>query len=198
MTIIHLVRHGKTSFTGTRIAGYLAGVHLTDEGKEQADRVARYLENSPITAVYASPLERAMETAAPVAEKLNLDIRQVDFLKEINFGRLQGMGEELADEPTWQIFQRTPSRAVFPEGESVVAAQMRVVAGLNWLSQIHAFSEEIVCVSHCEAIRLALAFALQRSLENFAEIPVDTASVSKVFWEPENIRVVSVNFIPRF
>lgn len=196
MTIIHLVRHGKTSFTGNRISGYLPGVHLTDEGKAQVVRAARYLESMPITAVYASPLERTMETAVSIAEKFNLDIREVDFLKEIDFGRLQGMGEELVEEPSWQVFQRTPSKAEFPLGESVIAAQARVVEGLNWLSQIHSPSEEIVCVSHCEAIRLALAYALQKPLDAYMEITVDTASISGVNWESSHQLVISMNFVP--
>lgn len=196
MTIIHLVRHGKTSYTGNRISGYLPGIHLTDEGKIQVIRAAQYLEKSPITAVYASPLERTMETAAFLVEEFNLDIREVDFLKEINFGKLQGMGEDLVHEPSWQVFQHTPSKAEFPQGESVIAAQTRVVEGLNWLAQIHAPSEEIVCVSHCEAIRLALAYALQKPLDSYKEITTDTASISKVNWEPDHQQVISMNIIP--
>jgi len=196
MTIIHLVRHGRTSFTGNRIAGYLPGVHLTQEGIDQAAKTAEYLAHAPIIAVYASPLERTMETASLIADKFNLDIREVDFLKEINFGKLQGMGKELMNEPSWQVFQRIPSMAEFPQGESVIAAQARMVEGLNWLSQIHTPSEEIVCVSHCEVIRLALAYALQKPLDAYMEITTDTASISNVDWESNHQQVISMNIIP--
>jgi broad specificity phosphatase PhoE len=85
---------------------------------------------------------------------------------------------------------------VFPQGESVVAAQSRIVEGLNWLSQIHSPSEEIVCVSHCETIRLALAFALQKPLNAYMDITVDTASISQVNWQSGHQQVISINFIP--
>lgn len=196
MTVINFVRHGKTSYTGNRIAGYLPGIPLTDEGKAQAIRTAQYLRKKPITAVYSSPLERTMETAAIIADKFNLEIRKMDFLKEINFGILQGMGEELEQQPSWQLFLNAPSKCVFPEGESVIEAQARIVTGLNRLSQIHSPTEEIICVSHCEAIRLALAHALKKPLNSFMEINVDTASISNVEWETDHQHVVSINTIP--
>ncbi len=67
MTFVYFVRHGRASFTGNRISGYLPGVHLSPEGKVQAFRAAEYLKNAPLAAIYASPLERAMETAACIA-----------------------------------------------------------------------------------------------------------------------------------
>ncbi len=72
------------------------------------------------------------------------------------------MGKELQHEPAWRVFMNTPSKAAFPQGESVSAAQTRIVDGLNQLSTIHNSSEEIVCVSHCEAIRLTIAHAIKK------------------------------------
>lgn len=196
MTIIHLIRHGKTSYTGNRISGYLPGIQLTDEGKAQAAKAAMYIENRPITAIYASPLQRTMETAAFIAKKFDLTIREMDFLKEINFGRLQGMGNELENEPSWQVLLTTPSKADFPQGESLVTAQKRVVYGLNRLSQIHGAVEEIVCVSHCEAIRLVICYALKKPLDSFMSIPVETASISSIKWELDHQQVIDMNIIP--
>jgi len=196
VTLIYLIRHGKTSFTGNRISGYLPGIHLTDEGKVQAARTASFLVNTPITAIYASPLERTMETATLIAERFNLEIREVDFLKEINFGKLQGMGSELKNEPSWQVFLNTPSQAEFPQGETVIAAQKRVVDGLNRLSQIHGAAEEIVCVSHCEAIRLAIAYALNTPLNSYMTITAETASISRIKWEIDHQQVIDINIIP--
>lgn len=196
MTIIYFVRHGKTSYTGNRISGYIPGVHLTKEGQSQALQAARHLENKPVSAVYASPLERTMETAAFIAEIFKLDINKVDFLKEIHFGLFQGMGKELEQEPTWQVFLTTPSQARFPQGESVTEAQERVVKGLNQLSQSHAPVDEIVCVSHCETIRLALAYALKKPLDSYMETTIETGSISQVEWEIGHPRVISINLIP--
>lgn len=196
MTIIHFVRHGRTSFTSARIAGYLPGIHLTPEGEAQAARAAHHLEKFPITAIYASPLDRAMETGAFIAGKFNLKIRTMDFLKEIDFGKLQGMGKELENEPSWHVFVNTPSKAEFPLGESVSAAQTRIVEGLNRLSLVHASTEEIVCVSHCEVMRLALAYALNQPLDSLMKITVETGSISRVRWEIGDQQVIAMNIIP--
>jgi broad specificity phosphatase PhoE len=95
----------KNQFHRNRISGYLPGVYLTDEGKAQAVRAAQYLLSTPISAVYSSPLERTMETATSIAEKFHIDIREVDFLKEINFGKLQGMGENWSMNPPGRSFK---------------------------------------------------------------------------------------------
>jgi len=106
MTVIYLVRHGKTEDSGNRITGYRAGIHLNEEGIQQASRVAEFLHHSPICAVYSSPLERGMETAAIIASKHNLAVHPIDSLKEIDFGDYQGKGEDLAKDHLWNLFSK--------------------------------------------------------------------------------------------
>jgi probable phosphoglycerate mutase len=196
MTVIYLVRHGTTDALGKRLCGHLPGFHLNDFGKAQATRAARFLENVAVSAVYSSPLERTMETASIVAQKFGLDVLKADFLKEMNFGILQGMEKaELLADPIWQQFNTAPAEVRFPQGETAAEAQNRVVQGLNLLSQRHK-EEEIVCVSHCEILRLAVAHALDIPLDSILKITIDPASVSKIDWQIDRQQLISLNIIP--
>jgi len=195
MTVIYLVRHGRTNDSGKRITGYRPGIHLNDQGLRQASQAAEFLTRFPIRAVYASPLERSMETAATIAVEHEVPVRPVDFLREINFGDYQGKGEELSKDPLWQMFQREPSSTAFPNGESVQQAQTRIVDGLNNLIQTHIENDEIICVSHCEVLRLALAHALHIPLDYYARLSIDTGSVSKVIWNTKQQAVCFTNFL---
>jgi broad specificity phosphatase PhoE len=169
---------------------------LNEEGKFQAAKAADFLARFPIQHIYASPMERTMETAAIIAGRHALPIVQVDFLKEVNFGDFQGKGQELLQNPTWQAFHTTPSQVRFPAGESVQEAQRRVVQGVDDLVRTHTGTEEIVCVAHCEILRLALAHALAMPLDAFMRLTIDTASVSKIEWDPAQQRVHFLNYIP--
>ena len=90
MTIILLIRHGENDWVGKKLAGRLPGVHLNQNGLNQAQAVAATLHNLPIKAIYSSPLERAMETAQPLALVKKMEITICDNLSEINFGDWQG------------------------------------------------------------------------------------------------------------
>ncbi len=193
MTVIYMVRHGRTNDSGKRITGYRSGIHLNDLGLLQASQAAEFLKHFQIRAVYASPLERTMETAQTIAAEHLLPVHPVDFLKEINFGDYQGKGEELSKDLLWQLFQREPSSAIFPNGESVQQAQIRIVSGLSNLIQTHKANDEIVCVSHCEVLRLALAHALHIPLDYYSRLSIDTGSVSKVIWNTKQQVVCYTN-----
>jgi len=193
MTIIYLVRHGKTDDTGKRITGYRLGIHLNEEGVNQAVRTSDYLKPFPLRAIYASPLERTMETAALIAANRILPVHPVDFLKELNFGDYQGKGEELNNDPLWQSFQRNPLSVTFPNGESVQQAQSRIVDGINALTHSHMDEDAIVCVSHCEVIRLALAYAMRIKINNYIKLTANTGSISKVVWNETQQTVIFTN-----
>lgn len=189
MTILYLVRHGSTDYSGNRLSGNIPGIHLNLTGRTQAERISSFFENIPITAVYSSPLERAIETAMPTADQKTLPIKKVDFLREIDFGDYQGKGEELRLDPLWNTFLTSPTMIRFPNGESVSQAQKRVTEGLNDICVNSHDVEEIVCVAHCEIIRLAIAYALHMPLDEYSRLTVNTGSISKVAWS-ENRHIV--------
>ncbi|MBA4383993.1 MAG: hypothetical protein C0410_04600 [Anaerolinea sp.] len=196
MAIIYLVRHGKTDFIGKKLCGNLPGIHLNEEGRGQAQKAADYLSSFPIKAIYSSPMERACETAAPLAKALNLEVIPQDFLREINFGDFQGMGDELFSNPIWQQFNEHPADVQFPNGDNTAQAQSRVSAGLDVLSQKYQTDDHIVCFAHCEILRLGIAAGINLPREFFHRITVDPASISILEWSPERKKLRLLNFQP--
>src|SRR5512139_2621135 len=90
MPIFLLIRHGENDFVKTgRLAGRIPGVHLNEAGRRQADRLAEKLAGSAIQAVYSSPLERALETAEPIASVLDREVIVRPDLIEMDFGEWQ-------------------------------------------------------------------------------------------------------------
>lgn len=196
MTILYFVRHGKTDHSGKRITGYIPGVGLNPEGRRQADAITDYFAAVSLTAIYASPLERAMETAIAIGKVRSMPVQPLSFLKEINFGTYQGKGEDLAQDPLWNTFLTNSASVRFPGGESVLDAQSRIVMGLNELSRNHTEWEEILCVAHCEILRLAIAYALKMPLDEYMRVTLDTGSISKLDWTADRQKAYFLNLIP--
>jgi hypothetical protein len=130
-TLVLLVRHGQTPTTGKVLPGRAAGLHLADAGREQAVRAAeRIAELAQVDAVYASPLERARETAAPIATARRLKVSVDRGLLEADFGEWTGAElKALMKLPEWSTVQRYPSGFRFPGGESFPEMQQRITVG---------------------------------------------------------------------
>src|SRR5262245_5235003 len=118
-TTVLLVRHGQTPTTGSSLPGRAPGLHLAAAGPMQADAVAaRIGKLSNVAAIYASPLERTRETAAPIAKGLGLKVKIDRGLLECDFGEWTGRQlKELFKLPEWSTVQRYPSGFRFPNGE---------------------------------------------------------------------------------
>ena len=131
-TLLLLVRHGQTPTTGTVLPGLAPGLHLSDGGRVQAQRVAERLAALPIDGIYSSPLERACETAEATAASTGLKVNEHAGMIECDFGAWTGAAlTELARLPQWQTVQHTPSAFRFPEGESFAQMQARMVGTLE-------------------------------------------------------------------
>lgn len=196
-TTILLVRHGQTPTTGKVLPGRAKGLHLADEGHRQAqtaaDRIAELGENGGIDAVYSSPLERAKETAAPISKALGLKTKIDRGLFECDFGDWTGKElKKLNKLPEWQTVQRAPSTFRFPNGESFTEMQTRMVGTLDRLRQQHP-GGTIVCVSHADTIKAAVAHALGTHIDLFQRIVISPASVSALTWHAGGPIVLAVN-----
>jgi probable phosphomutase (TIGR03848 family) len=179
MTTILLVRHGQNDLVGKKLAGRLPGVNLNEQGKAQARRLAAALASLPLKAVISSPLERAQQTAEPIARIHNLPVEINPGLQEIDFGTWQGKSiKQLRRTRLWKVVQEQPSTFCFPEGETFTAAQSRVADTLKSLSAAYAEKDWIVCVGHCDVIRLAVAFFLEMPLDAFQRLQIDPASLT--------------------
>jgi probable phosphoglycerate mutase len=182
MAVFLLVRHGHNDMIGEKLAGRMPDVHLNKEGVEQARRLAIEFKDFPIKAVYASPLERAVETAQPIADIHDLSVEIMPALMEIDFGEWQGQDlEKLKKGRVWKNVQGKPSEFRFPGGESFLEAQARVVQGISILSQQFSEKDMVVCAAHSDVIRLAVAHFLGLPLDNFQRIRILPVSVTVLY-----------------
>jgi probable phosphoglycerate mutase len=182
MTHILLIRHAVNDYVKTgRLAGWTPGVHLNEEGQAQAQALGQRLAEAPIKHLYASPLERTMETAEAIcAHHPHLSIRQKPEIGEVRFGDWEGkLLAELSARKLWRIVQDYPSRAEFPNGETIRDAQARAVTAVEGLATAHP-AEMIAVVSHADIIKLVLAHFLGMHLDSFQRLVVHPASVSTV------------------
>ena len=193
-TRVILVRHGQTPTTGKTLPGRAPGLHLSDTGRSQARAVAdRIREISRVDAIYSSPLERTRETAAPIAKVLGLRTRMDRGLVECDFGDWTGAElSKLMKLPEWSTVQKSPSVFRFPHGESFVEMQTRMVSAIEKLCALHR-GETIVCVSHADPIKAALAHALGTHIDLFQRIVVSTCSVSVLHYTSAGPIVLAVN-----
>jgi probable phosphomutase (TIGR03848 family) len=193
-TTVVLVRHGQTGTTGQVLPGRARGLHLADEGRAQAEVAASLIADGPdIAAVYTSPLERARETSAPIARALGQKAVVDKGLLECDFG--EWTGEKLATlmkKPEWAAVQRAPSTFRFPGGESFTEMQARIVGTLDRLRERHA-GGTIVCVSHADPIKAAVANAVGTHLDLFQRIVISPCSLSVLSWTGFGPVVLSVN-----
>jgi len=193
-TLILLVRHGQTPTTGTVLPGRAPGLHLSERGRAQADAVAERLSGLPVHAIYSSPLERARETAEPAAARAGLTVSEDAGLLECDFGDWTGAAlAGLTGLPEWQSVQHNPSAFRFPNGEGFSGMQARIVGTLDALRAAHPGSV-VVCFSHADPIKAAVAHALGTHLDLFQRIMISPASVSAIsYTDGQAPAVLTVN-----
>jgi probable phosphomutase (TIGR03848 family) len=193
-TVVLLVRHGQTPTTGKILPGRAAGLHLADSGVEQAERVAqRIAEMKTIDAIYASPLERARETAAPIGKSRGMKVQIDRGLLECDFGEWTGRElKDLMKLPEWGTVQRAPSTFRFPGGESFIEMQTRMVSALDRLRAKHP-GGTIVCVSHADPIKAVAAHAMGTHIDLFQRIVISTCSVTAIAYTLGGPIVLTVN-----
>lgn len=182
MTHILLIRHAVNDFVKTgRLAGWTPGVHLNDEGKVQAEALGKRLADAPIKHLYASPLERTMETAEAIRQHHpHLEIRPNDQLGEVRYGEWEGMEiSKLSGRKMWHLVQHYPSRASFPNGETMRGVQDRAVNAIEQLVAAHP-RDLVVVVSHADLIKMILAHYLGMHLDEFQRIVIAPASISSL------------------
>ena len=189
-----MVRHGQTPTTGKVLPGRAAGLHLAPTGLEQARRAAERLAELPrIDAIYASPLERARETAAPIAAARGLKVKIEKGLVECDFGDWTGAElRKLMKLPEWNTVQKAPSTFRFPNGESFLEMQTRMVSTLDRLRAAHP-GGVVVCVSHADPIKAAVAHAMGTHIDLFQRIVISTCSISAVAYGHGAPVVLTVN-----
>lgn len=193
-TTVLLVRHGTTPSTGKVLPGRAPGLHLSEEGQRQAAAVAERLATLPrIDALYSSPLERARETAAPLARALGRRVTIERGLLECDFGDWTGAElKALMKLPEWTTVQRYPSGFRFPGGESFAEMQTRIVGAVQRLCERHP-GGVVAAFSHADPIKAAVAHAMGTHLDLFQRIVISTCSVTAITYGASGPVVLTVN-----
>lgn len=196
MPVFLLVRHAENDYVKKgRLAGRLPGVHLNKNGREQAQAVAEKLATAPVKAIYSSPLERALETAEPIARALNQEVVQRPGLIEVDFGEWQDQKlKGLSRQKLWKIVQGAPSRMQFPGGESFSDAQHRICQELEMLVRQHESKDLVVCVTHSDAIKLAVAYFIGMPLDTFQRLHIAPASITALLLGEGPAHLLTLNY----
>jgi probable phosphoglycerate mutase len=195
MTQLLLVRHAVNDYVKTgRLAGWTPGVHLNEEGVAQAEALGQRLADVHIDALYASPLERTMETAQAIQRHhAHLTIVQSDEIGEVRYGDWEGQAiAALQTRKMWHLVQEYPSRAYFPNGETMRGVQFRAVNAVERIAAGHP-RQVVVIVSHADLIKMILAHYLGMHLDHFQRIVVSPASITTLMLGYGRPYIVAMN-----
>lgn len=201
MPLLLLIRHGENDFVKTgKLPGTSPGIHLNERGQKQAQALGEALKDVPLKAIYSSPLERAMETAAPIATARKLEIIQEPDLMDTNVGSWQGKSlKVLRLTKLWSIVQNAPSRFRFPGGESFVESQARYVAALEQIVKKHSKPKDIIAVVfHADPIKLVVSHFLGLPLDHFQRLSCDTGSLTALYASESGANLLKLNQRPPF
>jgi broad specificity phosphatase PhoE len=177
------------------LPGRASGLHLADKGRAQADVVAGRIAamEKPPTAIYASPLERTRETAAPIAAALGLRVKTARGLIEVDVGEWTEKSlARLNKLKEWATVQRWPSGFTFPGGESFSEMSTRSMTAVLGLVKDHP-GETIVAVSHADPIKAIVAAAAGIPLDLMQRLVISPCSVSALLYTAGGPAILSVN-----
>lgn len=178
--ILFLVRHALTPVTGHKLTGRLPGFDLSDTGRSQAAETALRLAELPLSAIYSSPMERCLQTAQAIASHHRLQVRSVEALSEIDYGRWQGRTlSSLARTKGWRQLRARPGDFRFPGGETIREAQTRAMGAVEELRLEHPGKAVVAC-THADMIKLVVAACLGLGIDLYDRISVAPASVTAV------------------
>lgn len=178
------------------LSGRRGGLSLSPTGISQARALADCLAGTTLDAVHASPLERAQSTARALAERLNLPVRTVDDLQEVDFGDWTGRSfAELEGNSDWAHWNAHRAAAAAPGGESMAQAQARAMEHVLGAAQ-ELPGGTIAMVTHCDIIRAVVCAVLGLSLDRILAFDVDPASITRLTVDRGQGRLHSLNECP--
>lgn len=182
-----LIRHGQTEWNKNERFRGQADIPLNETGKEQARKVAAYLANDKIDALYCSPLLRTRQTAQPLADLNHLEIQLNDGLTDVDVGALEGMTVDEARQAFPDVvlkWQQAPGHVKFPKGDSVKSLQARLKKLLEELERRHE-GQTVALVSHRVICHAMICIVLGLDLDDLWRIRQDNACIDR-FESTEN------------
>lgn len=192
--IVYLVRHGETNVASNGLYGRSPGVHLSAAGRAQAHKIAGHLQDRAIGAIYSSPLERATETAEPLASRKKIPIQSSAAFSEVDQGDWTGQTwNQLHDDPSWRLYNTFRSGTSCPQGEMAVEVQARLVRELNRLMDE---DRHMAIFTHADVIRAAVCFYAGIPLDLSLRVEIGLGSVSTLELRRDGTRILELNRIP--
>lgn len=192
MTRLLIIRHGQTEWNREERFRGLIDLGLNDTGIRQAEAVAARLLQWPVAAVYSSPLKRAWRTAEIIAQPLSLEVRPLEGIIDMNFGKWQGLSLDEARQQypsLYAMWEKRPHEVQLPEGESLPQVQARALAAVSAAMGRHP-ADTIALVTHRVVCKLLVLGLLGLDASRFWQIEQDVATIN--FFDSRNGRPVAV------
>ena len=186
-TRLYLIRHGCTDSNRERRYMGRSEEGLSSDGRWQARQLALRLADTELVAVYASPMQRARETAEIVAQPHHLEVGVAAEFIELDLSRWEGLTAteiEARDPQAWKIWCSDPASLSLPGIESFEQIRQRVRRGLDALTRRHA-GTDVAVVTHDGIIRVAVLEALGMSLRHYRATAVSNTGLSVLDIAPE-------------
>lgn len=195
MTRLLLVRHGETDWNAQRRHQGQTDIPLNVLGRQQAQAVGDRLKGETIDIIYASDLERAMETAQAIAAYHDLPIHEDSRLREMHFGEWEGLTYE-------EIQQRKPmtpdawNKIMMedgpPGGENLPQFAARIKAAIEEITSSHP-DETVLLVAHSGTLMILICMLLKHPIEKYWQFRLDRTSVSEISTYPDGAIITLLN-----
>jgi broad specificity phosphatase PhoE len=184
MTTLMLVRHGETLWNKEEIFRGRADIELNVTGLKQAGLLGAYLADTKISAIYSSPLKRAVQTAQSVAGYQQIPVTVAEELNDLDFGEWQGLSVETVRSKYKELFidwQKNPQSVKIPGGESLDDVRQRALK----LAELVITGDKAVVafVSHRVINKVLICALLGLDNSHFWNIKVDTCGVTTFIYE---------------
>ena len=180
MTRVIIMRHGRTEWNRVERFRGRVDIGLDEVGTKQAEVAAKRIREWPISAIYSSPLRRAMDTAEIIAAPLELNVQSMSGIIDIDYGSWQGLSIEQVvarDDNLYSQWVESPYEVKFPGGESFTEARERVASTIGDLIQQHP-KETFVLVSHKVICQILILNLLGLDSSHFWQITQDVCAMN--------------------
>ena len=180
MTRLVVVRHGRTEWNRVERFRGRADIQLDEVGIRQAEAAAARIAEWQVSAIYSSPLNRALSTAEILARPFSLEVKLLSGIIDIDYGEWLGLSTEEATAKYGDLYStwlNSPHQVKFPAGESLAEVRERAASAVGDLIAQHP-KETIVLVSHKVVCQILILSLLGLDNSHFWEITQDVCAVN--------------------
>ena len=193
MTRFYLIRHGEKSSPPNVLSARAPGVPLTEFGEKQAEAVAARLANEPIHRIYASPMQRAQHTAAPLARAKRVPIEMLEAVHEFDFGEWTNRSmDSLEGDARWKSFNGFRSATPTHGGELMLEIQARFVRAMVKLRDDYP-NQGIALFSHGDPVRAAIMYFAGTPMDFWSRFEISVGSISVIELGTDHVRILRIN-----